>query len=184
MQHTTYREEDFLDLGLEIEEHMSLTACLKKLRSTEILRAQNKFHCERCNSLQEAKKETRLRQVPRVLVLHFKRFKVLEAGPQRLQFSKLCYRIPFPTEMAIEDEADATSYFQLFAVVIHVGRGPNSGHYVTAVRCRNTWLLFDDESIRPVDADQMASLCFGQYHRDSPSSATAYILFFQRVERK
>lgn len=163
---------------------MSLTACLSRLRSAELMRAQEKFHCEHCNSLQEAKKETRLRKVPRVLVLHFKRFKIVEGDRNRMQYNKLCYRIPFPLEISVEEESGDEVHFHLFAVVIHVGTTASAGHYVTAVRCRNTWLLYDDDVIRTVDAEQMASLCFGQHHRESASSATAYILFFQQMDRK
>ena len=44
-----------------------------------------------------------------------------------------------------EDDPDAL--YHLFAVVIHVGSGPNMGHYVSMVKSHEHWLLFDDEVV-------------------------------------
>ena len=37
--------------------------------------------------------------------------------------------------------------YDLFAIVIHIGSGPNQGHYVTIVKSHGRWLLYDDDNI-------------------------------------
>lgn len=39
----------------------------------------------------------------------------------------------------------------MFAVVVHIGRGPNHGHYVAVVKSGGRWLLFDDEIVELVN---------------------------------
>lgn len=40
---------------------------------------------------------------------------------------------------------------RLFAVVVHIGRGLNQGHYVAVVKSGDRWLLFDDEIVELVN---------------------------------
>ena len=35
--------------------------------------------------------------------------------------------------------------YDLTAVVVHCGQGPNRGHYITIVKSYGYWLLFDDQ---------------------------------------
>ncbi|GJZ55671.1 ubiquitin carboxyl-terminal hydrolase 4 [Tanacetum coccineum] len=46
---------------------------------------------------------------------------------------------------------DADCEYSLFAVVVHVGSGPNHGHYVSLVKSHNHWLFYDDENVEIVD---------------------------------
>ena len=71
----TTRDETFLDLSIDVEQNSSITACLRNFSSTEVLSGDSKFHCETCNSQQEAQKRMRIKQTPDVLALHLKRFK-------------------------------------------------------------------------------------------------------------
>jgi ubiquitin C-terminal hydrolase len=36
-------------------------------------------------------------------------------------------------------------------VVVHVGSGPNHGHYVSLVKSHNQWLFSDDENVEMVE---------------------------------
>ena len=45
-------------------------------------------------------------------------------------------------------------------MVVHVGSGPNHGHYISLVRSHKHWLLFDDESVELIDEANIQS-CFG-----------------------
>lgn len=74
----TSRDERFLDLSVEIEQNSSVSACIKNFSSSESLRDDNKFFCDTCCSLQEAKKCIRIKRLPNVLALHLKRFKYIE----------------------------------------------------------------------------------------------------------
>jgi ubiquitin C-terminal hydrolase len=37
--------------------------------------------------------------------------------------------------------------YDLVAVVIHCGSGPNRGHYISIVKSHRFWLLFDDDMV-------------------------------------
>lgn len=37
--------------------------------------------------------------------------------------------------------------YDLMAVVIHCGSGPNRGHYISIVKSHGLWLLFDDDMV-------------------------------------
>ena len=74
---------------------------------------------------------------------------------QLQRFKKLSYRISFPLELKLTNTSDETDnpdrLYSLFAVVVHVGSGPNHGHYISLVRSHTHWLLFDDESVELID---------------------------------
>ena len=46
--------------------------------ATETLDAEDKFSCDTCGCLQEAQKRIKIKQLPKVLCLHLKRFKYVE----------------------------------------------------------------------------------------------------------
>ena len=37
--------------------------------------------------------------------------------------------------------------YDLIAVVVHCGSGPNRGHYITIVKSHGFWLLYDDDIV-------------------------------------
>ncbi|KAJ6814640.1 ubiquitin carboxyl-terminal hydrolase 3-like isoform X1 [Iris pallida] len=149
----TARDETFFDLSLDIEQNSSITSCLKNFSSTETLNAEDKFFCDKCCSLQEAQKRMKIKKPPRILVIHLKRFKYIE---QLGRYKKLSYRVVFPMELKLSGTIDDTdSEYSLFAVVVHVGSGPNHGHYVSLVKSHNHWLCFDDENVEMIDESMM-----------------------------
>ena len=175
----TSRDECFLDLSLEIEQNSSVSACMRKFSGNEPLRDNNKFFCDTCCSLQEANKCMRIKRLPNVLALHLKRFKYIE---QLQRFKKLSYRISFPHELKLTNTSDQTDnpdrLYSLFAVVVHVGSGPNHGHYISLVRSHTHWLLFDDDSVELIDEANIQS-CFGSSVDTAANTDTGYILFYQ-----
>jgi ubiquitin carboxyl-terminal hydrolase 9/13 len=177
-ENVSQRDEVFLDLSVDLEEHSSVTSCLRKFSAEEMLCEKNKFHCDNCGGLQEAEKRMKIKRLPRVLALHLKRFKYTE-DLQRLQ--KLFHRVVFPYHLRLfntTDEAeDPDRLYELYAVVVHIGGGPYHGHYVTIIKTEDRgWLLFDDEMVEPVDRSFVKNF-FG----DRPGLACAYVLFYQET---
>jgi len=175
----TSRHESFLDLSLEIEQNSSVADCMQNFSAIESMRADNKFFCDTCCSLQEAHKRMRIKRLPNVLALHLKRFKYME---QLQRFKKLSYRIAFPMELTVPDvivdAKDAGRKYRLFAVIVHAGSGPNHGHYVALVRTHQHWLCFDDDAVDVVDEAQIQAY-FGLSQDTAASTDTGYILFYQ-----
>lgn len=174
----TARDETFLDLSLDIEQNSSITSCLKNFSSTETLNAEDKFFCDKCCSLQEAQKRMKIKKPPQVLVIHLKRFKYME---NLGRYKKLSYRVVFPLELKLSNTTeDNDSEYSLFAVVVHVGSGPNHGHYVSLVKSHNHWLFFDDENVEIIDESAVQTF-FGSTQEYSSNTDHGYILFYESL---
>uniref|UniRef100_A0A7M4EKC2 Ubiquitin carboxyl-terminal hydrolase 12 n=1 Tax=Crocodylus porosus TaxID=8502 RepID=A0A7M4EKC2_CROPO len=142
------KDEDFLDLSVDVEQNTSITHCLRGFSNTETLCSEYKYYCEQCRSKQEAQKRMRVKKLPMILALHLKRFKYMD---QLHRYTKLSYRVVFPLELRLfNTSGDATNpdrMYDLVAVVVHCGSGPNRGHYITIVKSHGFWLLFDDDIV-------------------------------------
>ena len=55
-----------------------------------------------------------------------------------------------------DDAMNPERLYDLIAVVIHCGSGPNRGHYISIVKSYGFWLLFDDDI---VDVSKITLLC-------------------------
>ncbi len=177
-ENVSQRDEAFLDLSVDLDQHSSVTSCLRKFSEEEMLCERNKFHCDRCGGLQEAEKRMKIKRLPKILALHLKRFKYTE-DLQRLQ--KLFHRVVYPYHLRLfnttDDAEDPDRLYELYAVVVHIGGGPYHGHYVAIVKTQDRgWLLFDDENVEPVDKSYVRNF-FG----DRPGLACAYVLFYQET---
>ncbi|EKX52348.1 hypothetical protein GUITHDRAFT_161377 [Guillardia theta CCMP2712] len=176
----TNRDEAFLDLSLEIEENSSITSCLRNFSGIETLNKQDKFYCEKCCSLQEAHKSIRVKRTPNILALHLKRFKYVESVGR---LKKLSHRVVFPVELKLNNTTDAAAdedaFFNLFAVVVHVGSGMNHGHYVCLIKIHEQWFHFDDDTVEGVDDSHLHSV-FGSA-QEGGGNYSGYILFYQKV---
>ncbi|XP_027453974.1 ubiquitin carboxyl-terminal hydrolase 46 isoform X3 [Zalophus californianus] len=53
------KDEDFLDLSVDVEQNTSITHCLRDFSNTETLCSEQKYYCETCCSKQEAQKRWR-----------------------------------------------------------------------------------------------------------------------------
>jgi len=172
------RDETFLDLSIDLEEHSSVTSCLSKFSREEMLCERNKFHCDHCGGLQEAEKRMKIHRLPKVLAFHLKRFKYTEDFT-RLQ--KLFHRVVYPYHLRMfnttDDADDADRLYELYAVVVHIGGNAYHGHYVSVIKTKDRgWVLFDDEMVEPVDKHFVKNF-FG----DKPGMACAYVLFYQET---
>lgn len=177
-ENTSQRDEAFLDLSVDLDQHSSVTSCLRKFSEEEMLCERNKFHCDNCGGLQEAEKRMKIKRLPRILALHLKRFKYTE-DLQRLQ--KLFHRVVYPYYLRLfnttDDAEDPDRLYELYAVVVHIGGGPYHGHYVSIIKTQDRgWLLFDDEMVEPVDKAYVRRFFGGEN-----DLACAYVLFYQET---
>ena len=46
-----------------------------------------------------------------------------------------------------DDAVNPDRMYDLVAVVIHCGSGPNRGHYISIVKSCGFWLIFDDDIV-------------------------------------
>lgn len=173
------KDESFLDLSVDVEQNTSITHCLRGFSSTETLCSEHKYFCECCCSKQEAQKRMRVKKLPQILALHLKRFKYME---QLQRYTKLSYRVVFPFELRLfntsDDAINCDRLYDLVAVVIHCGSGPNRGHYITIVKSHGFWLLFDDDIVEKIEAQTIEDF-YGLTSDIHKSSESGYILFYE-----
>ncbi|KAL1950870.1 hypothetical protein VTO73DRAFT_19 [Trametes versicolor] len=171
------RDESFIDLSIDIEQNSSVTACLRQFSASEMLCQKNKFFCDSCCDLQEAEKRMKIKKLPNVLALHLKRFKYQEDVGK---YIKLAYRVAFPLELrlfnTVDDAEDPDRLYELYAIVVHIGTGPHHGHYVTIIKARGTWMLFDDDTVSTIKESDIPKY-FGE-----SNSGSAYVLYYQAVD--
>ncbi|KZT00016.1 cysteine proteinase [Laetiporus sulphureus 93-53] len=171
------RDESFIDLSIDIEQNSSVTACLRQFSASEMLCQKNKFFCDACCDLQEAEKRMKIKKLPNILALHLKRFKYQEDVKR---YIKLTYRVAFPLQLrlfnTVDDAENPDRLYELFAIVVHIGAGLNHGHYVTIIKARGKWLLFDDESVDVIKESDIP-----KYYGET-NNGSAYVLYYQAVD--
>lgn len=176
---SSYRDEKFLDLSIDLEPDSSITNCLKIFSKIELLNENNKFYCENCFSYQEAAKSVKIKKTPKILTFHLKRFKYSEKLGRLV---KLFYRVEYVKNLRIcnttNDSDKPDKLYELYGVVVHIGGGPYHGHYVSLVKTEHYgWLLFDDETVEKINENYVFKF-FG----DGVGLSTAYLLFYREVE--
>lgn len=172
----TSRDETFLDVSVDIHENSSVTSCLNQFAAGELLRHNNKFHCDSCGGLQEAERRMRLKRLPNILALHLKRFKFHEVLGRDV---KLSYRVNFPVELRVPNTTEETEdiLYSLSSIVVHLGGGPLHGHYISIVRSGDKWILFDDDCVEIIKENELSN-----YFGDFPNFGSGYVLFYERTD--
>lgn len=181
-QTVTSRTEPFIDLSVDIFPNISLYSALNRFSEKELLDGGNMFYCDSCGAYQQAEKIMKISKLPQILVLHLKRFRYME---HNRDFSKLNHRVPFTTDLSLstmlQTPSTTRSRYILQAVVIHLGKRPTQGHYVTVSRCGEKWIRFDDDSVDVVE-ESFLDQVFGNSSSRSMNRGTAYVLFYQSVD--
>lgn len=164
------------------EAPMPLTDCLDLFCTEEQLTEENMWYCNRCKEHVRAIKKLELWSLPRILVVHLKRFHYSSRGRR----DKISTLVQFPLEDLdlspyllghlegvvgdAETAAAAAAKYDLFAVSNHYG-GLGGGHYTAHAKHRSdgSWNYYDDSSCRPANAADV-------------QSTAAYVLFYHRKD--
>lgn len=177
----TSREEAFLDLPIEVKENgdTDIQRVLKYYSQREMLNGSNKFNCSQCCALQEAERAVELKKLPDTLILHLKRFKYSE---QQLSNIKLFSKVYYPLILEVNSNYKCTDTikYELSGIVIHVGDGPQMGHYVALCKTEKYgWLFYDDETVESVSEETVL-----KFIGDEKTQSTAYVLFYKKLGDK
>ncbi len=165
-RHSFSTREPLLDLSLPIArpEVDSVARALDTFLSLrETLEADNAYDCRHCLVHVRATRAVRVAQLPRVLVLHLKRFADAQSKlTKHVAFDE--YLHAWPTERAGRKQS-----FRIAAVVVHVGDAAHRGHYYCYVHAgQRGWLKLDDRAVEPAHWEQV---CGDQ----------AYMLWYEQV---
>ncbi|XP_062853923.1 ubiquitin carboxyl-terminal hydrolase 4 [Trichomycterus rosablanca] len=147
---------------------VALRECIELFTTMETLGEHDPWYCPTCKKHQQATKKFDLWSLPRVLVVHLKRFSY-----NRCWRDKLDTVVDFPirdlnmSEFVCDPKAGPYIY-DLVAVSNHYG-GMGGGHYTAYAKNKSDgkWYYFDDSSVSSASEDQIVT-------------KAAYVLFYQR----
>jgi len=169
-QSNTFEVFNCLSLPIPSETRCHLKDCLNHFSNPERIDAA--WECPRCKQKREADKKIVICKLPKILIVHLKRFSL--EGRWR---SKLQTVVDFPlsdmnveyTNVLPQSAYGPKSTYNLCAVVNHYGH-LDGGHYTAFCRLQNRqWYKFDDSNVSEMSG---ADVC-GQ---------SAYILFYGTTE--
>ena len=157
---------------------LQLEECLRSFFSEEQLTGADRYQCERCGGLRDARKSLRLLHLPPLLTIHLKRFSVehgWEAGyGSYCEAQKASDELRFPLAglslrefCCVGSAPEASVEYDLAAVVVHHGTSPLAGHYTAYVRRGTLWYHANDANVREVSEAEVRS-------------TEAFLLFYSR----
>ncbi|XP_053932080.1 ubiquitin carboxyl-terminal hydrolase 4 isoform X2 [Cuculus canorus] len=147
---------------------VALRDCIELFTTMETLGEHDPWYCPNCKKHQQATKKFDLWSLPRILVVHLKRFSY-----SRYWRDKLDTVVEFPirglnmSEFVCDPKAGSYVY-DLIAVSNHYG-AMGVGHYTAYAKNKvnDKWYYFDDSSVSVASEDQIVT-------------KAAYVLFYQR----
>uniref|UniRef100_M3YD05 ubiquitinyl hydrolase 1 n=1 Tax=Mustela putorius furo TaxID=9669 RepID=M3YD05_MUSPF len=142
------KDEDFLDLSVDVEQNTSITHCLRGFSNTETLCSEYKYYCEECRSKQEAHK--RHRRKKHVVWPSFRLYMFPYADNVFLKTKGFSIGILNPRQGRIVNVSGIIScppHLRFLTSLSLCFSGPNRGHYIAIVKSHDFWLLFDDDIV-------------------------------------
>ncbi|XP_074593498.1 ubiquitin carboxyl-terminal hydrolase 15-like [Brevipalpus obovatus] len=149
----------------------NLSECLEQFTTTERLGEHDPWYCPRCKKQQQATKKFDIWSLPKVSIIHLKRFSY-----SRLWREKLDVFVNFPLydldlgQYLINNPKKDKIFYNLIAVANHYGN-LGCGHYTAYGKNKETgsWYHFDDSNVSPATEDSLVS-------------KGAYVLFYLRQD--
>ncbi|KAJ2897842.1 putative ubiquitin carboxyl-terminal hydrolase 8 [Zalerion maritima] len=168
-QGVTNATESFLDLSLGLENlaqkrgkktgakppSLALQECLEE---EYIKQDKCEYRCHNCNSMQQARRQTSIKELPNVLSIQLKRFEYKQGRHDKackidtpIQFPLQLNMLPYTDTARNQDvktsfELARACTYELMAVVVHVGE-LDTGHYISYCRVGDQWFSFNDHRV-------------------------------------
>jgi len=168
--------DNFMDLSIHIPndsgECLELMDCLGTFFSKEKIENSN-YKCSKCDERVDIEKAMSIYRLPKILIIHFKRFS--HSGRSRRR-NKISSAVQFPlvtlnmhrfAQHSNHHSVKNTEY-KLYGISHHIGN-LSGGHYTSDVRNMKTgrWFHCDDSSV-------------SSFHPPHIPSSSAYVLFYVR----
>lgn len=162
--------DPFPSISIEIPnlDNISIYDCLNHFISYEILDGDNKYYYSKQKEYITAKKNIKLWNSPKILIINFKRFEKVND----FITNKNCKYIDFPinnlnlVKYCIGYDK-FESVYDLYAICNHSG-GTTGGHYFAYCKNKNNqWYEYNDKFVRKIDESDLVT-------------NNAYCLFYQK----
>jgi len=143
---------------------VSIYECFNYYGNLEMMTGENQMYCNICKRSCDALYQTNLYSAPNYLIINLNR------GKGAVYQCKVI----FPEKLNILNfvsRQEGNSYFELYAVICHIGPSSMSGHFVAY--CKNKidkkWYLYNDSFVTPCKRN------------DEYKNGMAFILFYQAL---
>jgi len=150
---------------------LTLDDCLRSYAEEEQLAETDTWYCGECKKHVQAFKKFSISRVPKILVVHLKRFSYRgQANRERIDDVVNFPINDFDVSEFVEDKS-TNNVYDLFAISNHYG-SLGGGHYTAFVRGRDDttqWYRCDDSNVSRCD---VSSIC----------TEAAYVLFYVRKD--
>lgn len=203
-EHTSERDEGFFSIQCEVKDKKNIYESLQLYVEGEALDGENKYHCGECDGKVSAMKRTCIKELPKSLIVHLKRFDYDRDSMQRV---KLNDRFEFPLMLDMRpyldtyvsagsgDMTPSGDLYRLNGIIVHSGTA-DSGHYYSYISDgKGRWFHFNDSNVEGFDAGLIPNACFGGVDEINTWDASegrmvtkgfkknysAYMLFYERV---
>jgi ubiquitin C-terminal hydrolase len=127
----------FNDLSLHLKDGDNLEDIITNYWKSEELQEGNLWYCDKCKEKKQSTKEMSFSTMPKLLILHLKRFSFSKKNKNSEKDNKV---ISFPASLALSPTADNGTIgrnYSLTGFVVHVGEFIETGHYVAFVKVTN-----------------------------------------------
>ena len=155
--HLNTRREDSYALSLDIHGKKDVHQSIRSLVQSEKMYGENQFHCDFCGKPVDATKKLTFKHLPRILVIHLKRFEYsIKLGtniklndyyefPMVLDMEEYMDTTVTPSSSSTQQTSAVSSFslppphgnekYRLVGAVLHVGTS-ESGHYVSIAKVK------------------------------------------------
>lgn len=144
----------FYELSLNMEGFKRLEECLSQFFASEVMEGSNAYNCATCGPDQRATRSIGLTSLPPTLNVQLLRFVYDRTKGAR---KKITNEISFPETLdmahyfksCVKLDADQSTTYQLTAVLSHIGKSCEKGHYLAQIRDPGSgqWYKFNDETV-------------------------------------
>ncbi|KAI7737976.1 hypothetical protein M8C21_022822, partial [Ambrosia artemisiifolia] len=162
--------DEIMDISIDVVNSSSIKEAFQKFFQPERLDGNNKYKCESCKMLVDARKQMSILQAPNILVIQLKRF-------EGIYGRKIDKEITFEEVLVLSSFMCKTSQdfhpeYKLFATIVHSGCSPDSGHYYAYVKdAVGRWYCCNDSYVSVSSLEEVFS-------------EKVYILFFSRTKQR
>jgi ubiquitin carboxyl-terminal hydrolase 4/11/15 len=163
------RETEEISDVFIMDDNFGLNHCIAFTMNPETLDSENEWFCSGCKENVQAQKTLQIYMLPKVLVVHFVRFRTRGVFSSKntdfIEFPLNDFDFPLNDSEISSEAGKNLGKYDLFGVVNHYG-GLGGGHYTAFVLVEKVWYCMDDSSVTQISHDKVVS-------------PAAYILFYK-----
>lgn len=152
------------------KDRFNIDDCLSLFTTCEKLGADNAWYCPTCKKHQRATKKFDLWDLPKILIVHLKRFSYTRSLRDKIDVMVDCPIKNLDMSKYLIKWDRPQSVYNLIGVCNHYG-GMGGGHYTASCKNRDTgeWYNFDDSHVERISEDKVLT-------------SHAYVLFYMAAD--